>query len=65
MIIPNNIIIAFCCRTNKALNHEAKTAISYSHRLYDAAHFVLVGSFVKTVPCVEHVIQIANLLSKE
>lgn len=37
---------------------QSKTirGISYSHSLYDVAHFVLVGSSVKTVPGVEHVI---------
>lgn len=40
-------------------------AIRHSHSLYDVAHFVLVGSSVETVPCVEHVIQIAHLLLKE
>ena len=34
----------------------------YSHSLYDLVHFVLVGSLVEIVPCVEHIIDIARLL---
>ncbi len=52
------------------VNHGVKTrshirVASYSHSLYDISHFVLVGSSVETIPCVEHVIQIANLLLKD
>lgn len=38
--------------------------IIYSHGLYDVAYFVLVGSSVETVSCMEHVVQIAHLLLK-
>lgn len=41
------------------------TETNYLHGLYDVAHFVLVGSSVETVPCVEHIIQITHLLLKE
>ena len=34
----------------------------YSHSLYDLSHFVLVGSLVEIVPCVEHVVDIVCFL---
>ena len=36
--------------------------IEYSHGFNDLSYFVLVGSTMKTVPCVKHIIQVPNLL---
>lgn len=68
MILDRHTHMASCERTKPERQPGSGEAlfgvIIYSHGLDDVAYFVLVGSSVETVPCMEHVVQIAHLLLK-